>query len=100
MIPFLAEFEKGKHVKLGDIEPGARAIILSLHFRRALIVQVTKQEDDGKGATWVHGHVVAPIMWRTVIETFSRRADTLAVALTADEAKALLDKYAPMVPAN
>jgi hypothetical protein len=93
MIPFLNEFEIGKHVQLGDLKPGAHAIILSLHFKRALLVQITKHEIDDKGNAWTHGHVVAPVMWRTVTETFSRPADTLAVALTDEEVHALTNKY-------
>lgn len=96
MIPFLNEFETGKHVKIGDVKPGEHAIILSLHFKRALVVLVTKHEKDDKDVVWTHGHVVAPVMWRTVIETFSRPSDALAVALTESEAAQLLDTFRPM----
>jgi hypothetical protein len=99
MIPFLDEFETGKHVQLGDLKPGARAIILSLHFKRALLVQITRHEIDDKGRAWTHGHVVAPVMWRAVTETFSRPADALAVALTEDEVRTLTEKYPTPQPA-
>jgi hypothetical protein len=86
MIPFMQEFEAGHKLKLGDIEPQEYAIILAMHFPRALLVRVESREDK-----WVTGIIIAPVTYQAgVPEPFSRSTATTAVRVPVSELRSVL----------
>lgn len=96
MIPFLDEFHSNtaSHTKITNLSEGEHAIILSLHFIRALVVKITKNEGN-----WIHGLVVAPLAYAIVgpaQDTFSRDGNAMALHVPADQLEALLSKYPAM----
>jgi len=94
MIPFFDEFHAGSAslVPIETLKVGDHAIILSLHFRRALIVRITGHADE-----WTNGDIVAPADNTGIpdmpLATFSRDHSALALPLTVDEVAALVAKY-------
>jgi hypothetical protein len=97
MIPFMEEFHRGapRQVQLGTLKLGDHAIILSLAFARALLIQVNEIDKY-----WIHGTILAPDSPPAGKDlpqpTFSRDAKTLCLPLSAAETQDLFEKYAPM----
>jgi hypothetical protein len=98
MIPFFDEFHAGsaRLVPIQDIGTGEHAIILSLHFRRALIIRVTGHADH-----WTNGEIISPADNTYIPDmpfaTFSRDHSALALPLTPEEVADLTEKYKHMI---
>jgi len=94
MLPFFDEFDKGQQVALHDLAVGDYALILSLNSKRALVVRITRKEEED----WVGGSILAPAMSREIADTFSRKGGTIAVRIEPDSVLALLEKYTMRAP--
>ena len=102
MLPILEAFHKGqgRQVRIDSLKRGDRAIILSLNFVGAIVIEVHQIDAPTRPAlepTWVSGIILAPEhlayasirAGERVPMTFNRQGDALALPITEDEFRAL-----------